>query len=144
MSITLANRQLVQSNLHQLLQKIMGTAFPLKTAYQWERILRAIEKAHRKFSENYKTMSEAYGKKDETGQLILKDPKTGEFEIEEDKKAAHAEAEQALLNQTVSLGERPVSAESLERLTLTPLEARILEPFIDGLETPHLATAQAG
>ena len=79
------------------LRDINEKKMPAKTAYQFARIIREIERELKNFQEARNKLIERYGKKDESGKLI--EDKDGNIEIFPDKQEAFKkEADELMLS----------------------------------------------
>lgn len=133
--IELKNRDVVQESLYLIFaQRVSGLRLPAQVSYRFLKLGRALEKARKSFSQQYEALGAGFAKKDEHGKSIVKDLRTGEFEIEESKTTEYETALNALLDTVIQIQEHKIPFSGLAGAAFSPSEMAFLEPFLEGLE----------
>lgn len=114
----------------ELYEEIKNKTLPIKTAYKFSKIIRAIDNELIFFQDRMKQLMEKYGKKDENGQFILTNDQKG-IQIQEDKISACKEETQELYNLAIDVRVDKFKLEELISLEVTAQDMQILSVFIE-------------
>ena len=116
-------------NLRDLYPKISAQTLPISTTYKLSKIFDTIKSEAEFYSTHLDSIISEYGKKDEEGQYILTEDKSG-VQIDPEKIPEVESKLQELWNIEVELPDIKFTLHELEKLELTVQEFNNLLPFI--------------
>lgn len=109
--------------------KIKDIKMSIKTAYKFSRLVREIDNEKIFYQTKFQSIIETYGEKDEEGNFVLTQDKTGiQIKKAELKKCQKEVME--LSNLEVEISGIDISIEELDNFELTLQDMNILMPFI--------------
>lgn len=111
-----------------VLRDINEKKMPAKTAYQFARIIREIEKELKNFQETRSKLIERFGKKDESGKLI--EDEKGNVEIFPEKKGAFKKEADELMMAQIHINCEQIMLKDILNNEFSPEEINNLFLFI--------------
>lgn len=117
-------------DLRDVYTKINTQSLPITTVYKLSKLFNAINSEAEFYSTHLDAIIAEYGQKDDNGQYILTEDKTG-VRIDTDKIPEVEKKLQELWNIEVELPDVKFSLSELEKVELTVQEFNNLLPFID-------------
>lgn len=108
--------------------KILSSEFTAKQSYVIAKLLKNINEEMESFNNAREELIIKYAEKDENGEVIITE---GNAKIETEHLADFQNELNDLLYLEIELKGNKIPFEWLEKLTLTPQEILILEPFLD-------------
>lgn len=109
--------------------KIKDVKMSIKTAYKFSRFMREIDNERIFYQTKFQSIIETYGEKDEEGNFILTQDKTG-IQIKKAELNKCQKEVTELSNLEVEISGIDISIEELENFELTLQDMNILMPFI--------------
>lgn len=117
-------------DLRDLFTKINAQPLPVSTAYKLSKLFAAVKSEGDFYSTHLDSIIEEYGQKDDNGQYILTEDKTG-VRIDQDKISEVEQKLQELWSIEVELPDVKFKLSELEKIELTVSEFNNLMPFIE-------------
>ena len=117
-------------DMRDLFTKINAQPLPISTAYKLSKLFAAVKSEGDFYSTHLDEIIEEYGQKDENGQYILTEDRSG-VRIDNDKIGEVEAKLQELWNIEVELPDVKFKLAELEKIELTVSEFNILLPFIE-------------
>ena len=116
-------------DLSELYTKIKSQTLPISTTYKLTKLFNAITSEKSFYETQLQSIIEKFGKRDESGQLMLTEAKDG-VQISQENIAETQKAIDELCSIEVDLPNITFSLSELEKVTLSVEEFNILMPFI--------------
>ena len=110
--------------------KLIDKNMPIKIAYKFSKLNREIENEKSFYHSKLQSIIEIYGEKDEAGNFILTQDKTG-IQIKKENLNECQKAIAELSNFEIDINGIKINIEELENFDLTLREMNILAPFIE-------------
>ena len=111
-----------------ILKTINDKKMPARTAYQFARIIREVEKELQSFQDTRSKLIERFGKKDETGKLI--EDEEGNIEIFPEKQDQFKKEADELIKSKVHINCEQIELEDILENEFSPAEINELFLFI--------------
>jgi hypothetical protein len=116
-------------DIPQFYEKVKHQNLPFKLSYKLSKLLREVEYHTNFYKENFKSLLDTYGKKDENGNFIPTFDNQGIQLVAETSDECYAKIEE-LRNLEIELPDIYFSLEEFEAIQMTPEEVNIIMPFI--------------
>ena len=116
-------------DIPQFYEKVKYQNLPFKISYKLSKLLREVEYHTNFYKENFKSLLDTYGKKDENGNFIPTFDNQGIQLVAETSDECYAKIEE-LRSLEIELPDIYFTLEEFEAIQMTPEEVNIIMPFI--------------